>query len=215
MGCCQEPGGGRRSERRVRCSCGLVAGLRQVQLQFRFCFPTPLGLLAQLPCCLGAFGMEHSGRSIAGSATAGGCRRHQFFAHAPWSHARDSCGKISGRSVTGSESCGIHKGRRRLGRHPGEYGSLSEALAVGPTFILRARSPVKQGFIGSGFPQTRRMPPANLHRFTARPGNPPAETTESAPAPPGKWCRFARATGPGDRPPFISEISDISCQGAS
>ena len=92
------------SERRVWCSCGLGAGLRQVQLQFRFCFPTTPSLLAHLPCCLGAFGMEHSGRSIAGSATAGGCRRHQFFAHAPWSHARVQAGRAVTVVVTGSES---------------------------------------------------------------------------------------------------------------
>ena len=56
--------------------------------------PAPLGLLTHLACCLGAFGVNQSGRSNTGSATAGGRHRHKFFAHAQWSHGRDLAGRV-------------------------------------------------------------------------------------------------------------------------
>lgn len=70
-------------------------GLHEMQLQFRLCFPPAPGLLAQLPRSLGAFGMDYSGRSISGSATAGGCRRHHLIAHARNRHTPAS---VAGRA---------------------------------------------------------------------------------------------------------------------
>ena len=131
------------SERRVRCSCGLGAGLRQVQLQFRFCFPTTPSLLAQsavLPRSLrdGTFrpidcGERHRRRvpppSVLRSCPMVTCtvfRREDL---------RAQCDRIG----ILRRSRRDRKGRRRLGRHPGEYRSLAEALAVGPTSILRKK----------------------------------------------------------------------------